>query len=155
MFVEGIGLRLVEEYLDMNEETNISLETLLNQVSYKDLEKGYVPSQFAIKFVNFIKLVNGSVGEENKTPIFHYKILDAVAAYPSTLVVCFRGSAKSTLCAEYMFLYLAVFGSIDNFGKVSVAMYVADTMENGAKNLRANIEHRYRRKYKSLFNHRS
>lgn len=45
--------------------------------------------------------------------------------------------------AEYMILYLATFGELDGFGDVSVGVYIGDTMENGAKNLRANIEHRY------------
>jgi len=43
-----------------------------------------------------------------------------------------------------MILYQAVFGELDGFGKVTVGMYVGDTMENGVKNLRANLEHRYK-----------
>ena len=104
----------------------------------------YVPTEFAIKFINFIKMVNGEVGEENKSPLFHYKILDCIHNFTNNLIVSFRGSAKSSVVAEYMFLYIAVFGELDNFGDVKVAMYVGDTMENGCKNLRANIEHRYR-----------
>jgi len=50
---------------------------------------------------------------------------------------------NTTLIAEYLFLYIAVFNKIPNFGEVNLAMYVADSAEGGAKNLRKNIEHRY------------
>jgi predicted phage terminase large subunit-like protein len=121
---------------------NLSLEELVKKVDYKSLNEGYVPSQFAIKFVNFIKLVNGGQ-EENKTPIFHYDLLDTISKYKNNLIIAFRGSSKTTLSSEYLFLYIATFGELDGFGDVSVAMYVGDTMDNGCKNLRKNIEHRY------------
>lgn len=50
---------------------------------------------------------------------------------------------NTTLMAEYMFLYIATFGKLDNFGKIDLAIYVSDSMENGVKNLRRNIEYRY------------
>lgn len=128
----------------MDNGLNKTLEDLVSKVNYRTMNNNYVPSQFAIKFINFIKMVNGDIGEENKSPLFHYKILDALLGHNNTLVVAFRGSAKTSLTAEYMFLYLAVFGELDSFGDVKVAMYVGDTMENGCKNLRNNIEHRYR-----------
>ena len=125
-------------------EVNQTLEDLLKRVDYKNIDKNYVPSTFAIKFINFIKLVNGEQGEENVSPIFHYKILDCIYNYKDSLIVSFRGSSKTSVTAEYLFLYIATFGEIDGFGSISVAMYVGDTMENGCKNLRNNIEHRYK-----------
>ena len=121
---------------------NLALEDLLKKVDYRALEQEYVPSKFALKFINFIKLVNGDSGEENTSPLFHYDLLDSISKYNNNLIVAFRGSAKTSLI-EYLFLYLATFGKLDGFGDVSVAMYVGDTMENGCKNLRNNIEHRY------------
>lgn len=44
--------------------------------------------------INFIKLVNGEAGEENKSPVFHYAILDAIHSYNNVLAVVFRGGAK-------------------------------------------------------------
>ena len=44
---------------------NLALEDLLKKVDYRALEQEYVPSKFALKFINFIKLVNGGSGEEN------------------------------------------------------------------------------------------
>lgn len=125
-------------------EEKLTLENIVNSTTYTRFSNGYIPSKFAIQFINFIKLVNGETGEENKSPLFHYEILDTIYNNNNSLIVSFRGSAKSTLVAEYMFLYIATFGMLDGFGDVTVAMYVGDTMENGCKNLRANIEHRYR-----------
>jgi len=117
------------------------LEDYLNEAKYEF--EDYVPSKDAIKFVNFIKLVNG--GEEaNKTPVVHFKVLDNVFSMKKRhAIVCHRGFAKTTLMSEYMFMYIAVFGSIPNFGEISLALYVADSAEGGAKNLRKNIEFRY------------
>lgn len=134
----------------MNEEYGI--ERLIKGVDYSKYGNGkYVPNKFSIKFINFIKLVNGGRGEENKSPLFHYEILDMIGSYDNSLIVSFRGSAKSSICAEYMFLYIAVFGGIDVYDKnknesmydISCAMYIGDTMENGCKNLRSNMEYRY------------
>lgn len=122
---------------------NPTLEKLIREVDYVKMGENYIPSKFAIKFINFIKLVNGEDGEENKSPLFHYDILDTIYKNKNVLIVSFRGSSKTTLAAEYMILYQAVFGELDGFGKVTVGMYVGDTMENGVKNLRANLEHRY------------
>ena len=124
-------------------DESITLETLVNNVDYSTLEDGYVPSKFALKMINFIKLVNGEAGEENKSPVFHYAILDAIHSYNNVLAVVFRGGAKTSIM-EYILLNIATFGTLDGFGDVTVAMYVGDTMDNGCKNLRANIEHRYR-----------
>lgn len=105
----------------------------------------YVPSKSAIKFINFIKLVNHDKGgEENKSPVVHMKMLDSVfTKRKRTAIMCHRGIAKTTLMAEYMFLYIATFGKLDNFGTVDLALYVSDSIENGVKNLRKNIEYRY------------
>ncbi len=124
-------------------EDNQTLEKLLREVDYLKMGENYIPSNFAIKFINFIKLVNGEEGEENKSPLFHYDILDTIHGNKNVLVVSFRGSSKTTLSAEYMILYMAVYGELDGFGKVTVGMYVGDTMDNGCKNLRKNLEFRY------------
>jgi phage terminase large subunit-like protein len=122
---------------------NIALEDLIKRVDYVKMGENYYPTKFALKFINFIKLVNGETKEENTSPLFHYEILDAIYHHKNVLVVSFRGSAKTAVTAEYFILYLAVFGYLDGFGDVSVGMYVGDTMENGVKNLRSNLEFRY------------
>jgi len=120
-----------------------SVDDWLDNVKYDD-DPSYVPSIFALEFVNFIKLVNGTEGEENKTPVLHYKMLDAIAGPNMSIVnMLYRGSAKTTLMGEYLFLYLAVYGEIPGFGKVDIAIYVSDSIENGVKNMRKNLEYRW------------
>lgn len=81
--------------MSKGDDSNLSLEKLIREVNYDEMEHNYIPSEFAIKFINFIKLVNGESGEENKSPLFHYDILDTICRYNSTLIVSFRGSAKA------------------------------------------------------------
>lgn len=118
----------------------------LQEVSYADLIDNayYVPSDFAIGFVTFIKLVNGADGEENLTPIIHYKMLDRLTTSKSKVAnLVFRGGAKTTLMGEYLLLYLAVYGELPSFGKVNLAMYVSDSIDNGVKSMRKNLEFRW------------
>jgi phage terminase large subunit-like protein len=116
----------------------------LNVISYQN-DPTYVPTPFALKFVNFIKLVNGERGEENKTPVVHYKMLDTlINRTPGKNIanLCSRGLAKTTLLAEYLFLYIAVYGELDGFGPVPYALYVSDSIENGVKKMRLRLERR-------------
>ena len=132
--------------------TGNDLDARLNRVDYTDFEKTFIPSAFAIEFVNFIKLVNGVEGEENESPIIHYDMLDQVvpAEKPTgnlmhfqNLFVSFRGSAKTTALHEYMILYLATYGKLPYFGEVNVGIYISDTMDNGVKSMRTNLEFRW------------
>lgn len=119
-----------------------TVEQYLNSTDY-NIDPNYVPSEFALRFVSFIKLVNGEQGEENKTPVVHYKMLDTITNRGKRIInLCHRGIAKTTLMAEYLFLYVAVFGDLDGF-KVDLALYVSDSIENGVKNMRKNLEFRY------------
>ena len=119
------------------------VEDYLNNVSYQ-VPANYVPSDFALEFVNFIKLVNGADGEENKTPLVHYYMIDTIAdAGRRVLNLCHRGIAKTTVMGEYLFLFLATYGEIPGFGKIDLALYVSDSIENGVKNMRKNLEFRW------------
>jgi len=122
-----------------------SLEEWLDSVSYAELNSSsYKPTEFALTFMNFIKLVNGTEGESHKTPPVHLKMLDKIT-HPSSYVanLCFRGAAKTTLFGEYFFPFLGLFQFLPNFGSVSSAIYVSDSMDNGVKSLRKNMEFRY------------
>ncbi|WVK90010.1 hypothetical protein [Burkholderia phage vB_BpP_HN02] len=123
-----------------------SLDEWLDQVNYAELNSDtYMPSEFALSFMNFIKLVNGKEGESNKTPPVHLKMLDKIGSGDSAYLanLCFRGAAKTTLFMEYMTLYIAVFGYLPNFGRIDAMIYVSDSMDNGVKSARKNIEYRY------------
>jgi phage terminase large subunit-like protein len=118
----------------------------LNDISY-DVPADYVPSAFALEFINFIKLVNGSSGEEHPSPVVHMRMLDLIVDADrdgrGICNLCSRGLAKTTLLGEYLFLYIAVYGAIPEFGDVNLAMYVSDSIENGVKNMRKNLEFRW------------
>lgn len=77
----------------INEKT---VEEYLNSTDYK-VDPSYVPSLFALNFVNFIKLVNGTEGESHKTPAIHFKMLDTLVAGDDLDVInmCHRGVAKA------------------------------------------------------------
>ena len=125
----SIGPRKVEDYL--------------NSTDYSD-DPNYVPSDFALEFVTFIKLVNGQQGEEHKTPIVHYRMLDTLTHGGKRVInLCHRGIAKTTVMGEYLFLYIATYGEIPGFGPVDLALYVSDSIENGVKNMRKNLEYRW------------
>jgi len=120
------------------------LDDWLDQVNYTRLIHRYVPSEFALIFMNFIKLVNGGQGEDNKTPPVHLKMLDKVTSPAEKIAnLCFRGSGKTTLFMEYLVLFIAFYGVLPNFGAVTGMIYVSDSMDNGVKSARKNIEFRY------------
>lgn len=121
------------------------LDEWLDQVDYSTLNStDYLPSEFALIFMNFIKLVNGVTGESHKTPPVHLKMLDKIPTSGSYIAnLCFRGAAKTTLFMEYLALFIGVFGHLPNFGDVTGMIYVSDSMENGVKSARKNIEFRY------------
>lgn len=118
-----------------------TVEDYLDEVDYS--WTGYVPKIESLRYATFIQEVNGGA-EDNKTPIVHLAMMDKVFNNKKrSLVLCHRGLAKTTLFAEYLFLHIAAFGYLPGFGKVNLALYVTDSIENGVKNLRRNIEHRY------------
>jgi len=129
--VEDVNARTVVQYL--------------NEISYK-VPDDYVPSPFALEFVNFIKLVNGKDGEENKTPVVHLWMLDQIVSEDrngkNIANLCARGLAKTTVLAEYLFLYLAVYNELPGFGPVPYALYISDSIENGVKKMRLRLERR-------------
>lgn len=120
-----------------------SVEQYLNETTYIN-DPTYVPTDFALKFINFIKLVNGGKGEEHKSPVMHYHMLDQIEIGGQNIAnMCARGTAKTTVLAEYLFLYIACFGELPGLGLVNLALYVSDSIENGVKNMRKNLEHRW------------
>ena len=129
----------------MTTKTNIrkELEDYLKEVDYHQLQTTYSPSNFALEFINFIKLVNGAAGEENKSPVIHMDMLDQLVLHRNNLFVAFRGSAKTSVIHEYFYLYLGLYGELPKFGSVDVAMYISDTIDNGVKNMRQQLQYRY------------
>lgn len=119
------------------------LEDFIKEVDYGYLNTLYMPSDFALEFISFIKLVNGAVGEENSSPVIHMDMVDQLVIDTNNLYVSFRGSAKTSVLHEYLFLYQAVYGQIPGFGEVNVAIYVSDTIDNGVKSMRQQLQFRW------------
>lgn len=122
-----------------------SVDDYLNEVDFDWLNSGnYVPSEFSLKFMNFIKLCNDGRGEDNKTPTMHLAMLDKLPTKKKKITnLCARGTAKTTLFMEYLTLYLAMFNSIPGFGAVPGMLYISDSMDNGVKSARESIKSRY------------
>ena len=115
----------------------------LNEVDYEKL-KDYKPSSATLEFINFIQMCEDGQ-TENKTPVVHLVALDkAFSSSKATAIMCHRGFAKSTLFAEMLFLFIACFGRLPGSkDKVNFALYIADSIDNGVKSLRKNMEFRY------------
>lgn len=124
---------------------NKTVDDWLNEVDFSELNSGsYVPSQFSLEYMNFIKLVNDGRGEDNKTPVMHLAMLDKLANREKRVAnLCARGTAKTTLFMEYLTLYLGMFNKLPGFGPVSGMLYLSDSMENGVKSARESIKNRY------------
>lgn len=72
-----------------------TVEEWVSEVNYSD-DADYIPTEFALEFINFIKLVNGEQGEEHHTPVLHYKMLDQIAGKKQNICnMLFRGAAKA------------------------------------------------------------
>lgn len=125
---------------DFNVLATLKVEDYLNRVSY-EVPADYVPSDFALQFVTFVKLVHGVQGPENKTPLMHYYMLDTLTRGGKRVVnLCHRGSAKTTVMAQYMILFIAVYGDLPGLPNIKYALYVSDSMENGVKKMRLRLE---------------
>lgn len=121
-----------------------TVEEYLKEVNYKDMAVNYQPSQFAIQYMNFIKMVNAGKEDIQLSPPMHYKMADSFSTKKSRIAnLCFRGAAKTSVFAEFITLYLAVFNTLPNFGLCNVIMFVGDSMESGCKSFRQNVEARY------------
>lgn len=113
---------------------------------------GYIPSKDAIEFFNVIRLVLGEEPEVSND-LMHYFLVDLVFGnikrenYPYSkeindkirinerkiAIIASRMSAKSTIITAYLPIYVAIKGSIPNFGKVMFMVGFGDSQQAGAK----------------------
>lgn len=124
----------------------LTVPEMLAQVDYRRLADPaqYTPTFFAWQFVNFIKKVNGEEGEENSTPLFHYAVLDSIGRRePRIANLIFRGSGKTTVIGEYSPFFIAIHGGYHANHPLFFGLYVTDSIDNGVKSMRNNLEARY------------
>ncbi len=118
-----------------------AVDQYLDEIEYDFV--GYVPEEEALAFVSFIQDMNAG-SEENETPLVHLKMMDTVFNKKRRVaVLCHRGIGKTALFAEYLILFIAAYGYMPGFGKIDLMLYISDSIENGVKNLRRNVEFRY------------
>lgn len=136
----------------------LTVDWLLNNV---DLEfDWYTPSELAIEFMNFIRLVLGEepensnpyahyflidtiFGQENVRPYFEARGLDWEEVKGRTAVLASREFSKSTLIGSFLPLFMAWKGELPGFGKVNYGLYVGDSMRNNVKTTMQTIEQVY------------
>jgi len=149
------------------EDGRITVDKLLDNIDLK--LDWYVPSDFAIEFIIFIRLVLGEE-PENTSPKAHYFFIDCVFQQPNVkpffmvrnidfealkdrvVILASREFSKSTLVA-YLILYMAAKGRVPGFGRVNYGLYVADSMRNNVETTMTTIKKVYQEsKYlKGLF----
>lgn len=136
----------------------LTVDWLLDNV---DLEfDWYTPSELAIEFMNFIRLVLGEE-PENSNPYAHYFLIDTIFGQDTvrpyfeerginwdevkgrTAVLCCREFSKSTLIGTFLPLFIAWKGELPGFGSVNYGLYVGDSMRNNVKTTMQTIEQVY------------
>ena len=158
--VDGITLKAFTE-------GSVTVDKLLDYVDLK--LDWYVPSDFTIEFMIFIRLVLGEE-PENTSPKAHYFFIDCIFQQPNVkpffmarginfdelsdrvIILASREFSKSTL-VTYLFLYMAAKGSVPGFGRVNYGIYISDSMRNNVATTMDTIRKVYMEsKYlKSLF----
>lgn len=139
------------------EDKKITVDKLLDVV---DMELSwYVPSDDAIKFMIFLRLVLGEE-PENSNPKAHYFMMDCIFKSPNVVryfeerginferlkkkivILCTREFSKSVLIT-FLMLFMADEGRMPGFGRVNYGIYVSDSMRNGVKNTFNTLEKVY------------
>lgn len=94
------------------------------QILYSE---AYSASSFTMQYMAFREAMLAP--KVNKTPMFHYALVDALAGdNKEQIVESFRGSAKSTTVTCDLPLYLAMFGKAEWFeGDINYALIVSET----------------------------
>ena len=103
-----------------------TVDEWLNDIDYSGLT-GYIPSEFALSFVIFMKMVDGTETERNTIPEVHLKVLDSFIIDKDRVAnMMHRGIGKTTLI-EYLFPYLAIYEELPGLGRIDLAIYVSDS----------------------------
>lgn len=120
-----------------------TVDQWLDRVDYESINI-FVPSTFALRFLVYMQNVNKNDDELNRTPPVHIKMLDKIASGSRSIVnLCFRGAAKTTLFFEYFAPFLAIEQELPGMKNIRGMLYISDSIDNGVKNARKNLEHRY------------
>jgi len=160
-----MSVKIAKSKLDRNisgtykifNDGKITVDKLLDVVDMK--LDWYVPSDDAIKFIIFLRLVLGEE-PENSNPKTHYFMMDCIFKSNNVLpyfterginferlkkkivILCTREFSKSVL-VTFLILFMADEGVMPGFGRVNYGIYVSDSMRNGVKNTFNTLEKVY------------
>ena len=110
--------------------------TRVQHFTRPDYEIGYMPMAMSIKFFSWVNLNISK--EEHKTPRMHYQMVDELLGCEDINVqaMVHRGGAKSTVFTNYLPIYVAVTGKLDNFGIVHNLVIFSATIEQAIEQLK-------------------
>lgn len=96
-----------------------------------------------MEFCNLFKMIDPYADD---TPPFHYAMLDKFNEPENMHAnLCHRGAAKTTLMGIRLLLWLAITGGLPGNDDINNAIYVSDSLDNGVKTLRKNLQSLYDR----------
>lgn len=117
----------------------MNISEVAEAVSDSVREKSYIPSEIALKFINFIRATGN---EEFTSPEIHYRMADLLFSPEkkdkNVLEECCRGVGKSTV-AEYAVIFAAAMGEWPGFGKCPFVIFLGASAEGNVKQFFKNI----------------
>lgn len=120
-------------------QTNNTFSVLSEAVREGFADSKYIPSEAALKFINFIRATGN---EEHSSPEIHYKMADKLFSPlkedRNVLEECSRGVGKSTI-AEYAVIYAAAMGEWPGFGKCPFIIFLGASAEGNVKSFFKNV----------------
>ena len=96
----------------------------------------YKPKYTSLKFFTWVNL--HITKEQHKTPRMHYQMVDELIGTTDQNVqaMVHRGGAKSTVFTNYLPIYVAVTGQLDNFGMVHNLVIFSATIDQSIEQLK-------------------
>lgn len=100
-----------------------------------DYTQPYYPKEMSRKFFSWVNLHINK--ESHKTPRMHYQMIDELLTEDQNVqAMVHRGGAKSTVMTNYLPIYVAVHGELDNFGKVHNLVIFSATIDQAIEQLK-------------------
>ena len=115
----------------------MEVEVVEERLIRPDYRLPYKPQIDSMKFFSWTHVHIPS--EQNKTPKMHYQMYDELIGNDEQNVqaLVHRGGAKSTVLTNHLPIYVAVNGSLDNFGIVHNLVIFSATIDQAIEQLRA------------------
>ena len=140
-----------------NKIKKFDVDKALDSIDYSF--PGYLPSEQSLEFFDLMRLVQGQDFEFN-TPMAHFFLVDIlfgnvkVDAFPYSqevkdtinvnikriAIMASRGLAKSTVVTSFMPVYLAIKGTLPNYGKVHFMLCIGASAQGGGRVIAKSVQ---------------